>query len=165
MWKYNNTNELYHHGVLGMKWGVRRYQNKDGSLTRAGHMLKKKRETTNYNKVSQKKSVLDEDKRKMLSKKSKVSSAKKDYKQQKKNYKKSKKDYLAELDKPNEKIRRRSKDSVVNALALNDSDRKRVNRLLNTHKDLKVADARRMVVYQDLVSDYISKEYKNHRNK
>lgn len=28
--------ELYHHGVKGMKWGVRRYQNKDGTYTDAG---------------------------------------------------------------------------------------------------------------------------------
>lgn len=30
-----------HHGVIGQKWGVRRYQNKDGTLTNAGKRLRK----------------------------------------------------------------------------------------------------------------------------
>ena len=36
MWTYSNDEYLSHHGILGMKRGVRRYQNKDGSLTPEG---------------------------------------------------------------------------------------------------------------------------------
>lgn len=39
---YAKSNELCHHGIKGQKWGIRRYQNPDGTLTEAG---KKKRKT------------------------------------------------------------------------------------------------------------------------
>ena len=36
MYYTDNDFRLYHHGILGQKWGIRRYQNKDGSLTKEG---------------------------------------------------------------------------------------------------------------------------------
>ena len=36
MYTYNNQYELYHYGIPGMKWGVRRFQTKSGDLTPAG---------------------------------------------------------------------------------------------------------------------------------
>ena len=34
----SQSNELYHHGIKGQKWGIRNYQNPDGSLTPEGRL-------------------------------------------------------------------------------------------------------------------------------
>lgn len=62
--------ELYHHGVKGQRWGVRRYQNKDGSLTEEGVYRRRAQRASRtkddvdriYNKMSDKdKALLGDD--------------------------------------------------------------------------------------------------------
>lgn len=67
------NNELQHWGVKGMKWGVRRYQNKDGTLTPAG----RKRYARELSKLREEKKVL-ENKRKTRAKFDKLDAMRKE---------------------------------------------------------------------------------------
>jgi len=51
--------ELYHHGIKGQKWGVRRFQNKDGSLTNAGLNRVKKSASKAITKATNMKGTAD----------------------------------------------------------------------------------------------------------
>lgn len=60
MWRYIPTEELYHHGVQGQRWGIRRYQNPDGSLTPAGRRRAQKL-ASKYAEITGKKIVVKKD--------------------------------------------------------------------------------------------------------
>lgn len=50
-------NELYHHGILGQKWGIRRFQNPDGTRTAAGKKREKENSPSEKKKLNKKDAV------------------------------------------------------------------------------------------------------------
>lgn len=57
-----SNSELTHWGIKGMRWGVRRYQNKDGSLTSLG----KKRRRSEYDNENKKEETVEEKRKRIL---------------------------------------------------------------------------------------------------
>lgn len=53
MWHYNDPNTLMHYGIKGMKWGVRRYQNYDGTYTKKG-LARYKQSEAKYDEAARK---------------------------------------------------------------------------------------------------------------
>lgn len=48
MYEWNDGTELYHYGIKGQKWGVRRFQNPDGTLTKSGKQRYKRDKVSKY---------------------------------------------------------------------------------------------------------------------
>lgn len=56
------SDELYHHGIKGQKWGIRRYQNPDGTLTAAGKARYAEEDSKSYIKNKKGENVWDREK-------------------------------------------------------------------------------------------------------
>lgn len=113
------SNELYHHGIKGMHWGIRRFQNEDGSLTPAGRarldQYKEKELAKNNKDFDRVSNRLDDKRTGYLAKMVKYGSDQKKY------------------DKYKSKYEKRSQE-----LEENEAARKRINHAIQTmtYKDM-----------------------------
>lgn len=159
--------EIYHHGITGMKWGVRRYQNKDGSLTPAGKKRYKsvEEELKAREKVIKNKERAKEKLAKLEAKKAELDAREKALKDDTKANKTDNTDNTDNTEEPKSKeTRKNTKDmsdselqSIVNRLrnedAYKDLSKKLGYDTPNTELDAKIAYLKRQKEYLELQRD------------
>ena len=147
------SDELYHHGILGQRWGIRRYQKKDGSLTPAG--LKRYGSEANFKKVQRAEATAKKEAEKAKYRaKTEAEIAKIN-----KKYKINKPDKKKEEIKTKEEIKEKEKSSKPKAKTINemtdDEIRARINRiqLENQLKSLTPVQQTKGQKFVKMVSD------------
>lgn len=148
------NNELQHAGIKGMKWGVRRYQNKDGTLTPAG----KKRYAREMNRLRAEKKTL-QNKQRTQAKLDKLDALEKEVKGLKSGKKPEPKETVEE--KKERILKSRSPAALYkNAHLFTDDELNKAYNRLNTEKNIRELSPKEVEKGKELV-DKLSKNAKS----